>query len=92
MTMTSRTAFLESTIDRLNTMKRILGLLRFGGREWLDGVYATFKFRVTLGRFRPSVARPRKQWFSTVREREFRGRELERRAFIESTARLPVAR
>jgi len=92
VTTTSKTAFLGSAIDRLNMMKRILGLLRFGGREWLDGVYVTFKLRASQARFRLSVASPRKRWFSTASEREFRGKELEQRASIESMARLPVAR
>jgi hypothetical protein len=73
-------------------MKRILGVLRFGGRAWRDDVYAAFKLRASQARFRLSVASPKKTWFSTVSEREFRGRELERRASIESMARLPVAR
>jgi len=88
--MTSKTAFLGSTIDRLNMMKRILGPLRFGGHQWLDGV--RFNLRATQALFQLSVASPRKRWFSTVSEREFRGKELQRRALIESMVRLPVAR
>jgi hypothetical protein len=71
---------------------RILRLLRFGGRAWLDAVYVAFKLRATQTRFRFPVTSPRKRWFSTVGERQFRGRELERKAFIESMVRLPVAR
>ena len=92
MTMASKTAFLASAIERVNTMTRILGLLRFGGRAWLDGVYVAFKLRATQARFRLPVASARKRWFSTVSERQFHGREQERRALIESMVRLPVAR
>jgi len=92
MTMASKTAFLASAIGRVNTMTRILGLLRFGGGAWLDGVHVAFKLRATQARFRLPVASPGKRWFSAVGERQFRGRELERRALIESVSRLPVAR
>jgi len=90
--MASKTAFLASAIDKPNMMTRILGLLRFGGRTWLDGVYVAFKSCATQTRFRFPATSRRKRWFSTVNERQFRGRELERRAFIESMSRLPVAR
>lgn len=92
MTMASKTALLASAIDRPNMMTRILGLLRFGGGAWLDGVYVAFKLRATWARFRFPVTGPRKGWFSMVSERQFRGRELERKALIESMVRLPVAR
>jgi len=92
VTMASKTAFLASAIDRPNMMTRILGLLRSGGRTWLDGVYVALKLCATQTRFRFPATSPRKRWFSTVNERQFRGRELERRALIESVSRLPVAR
>ena len=92
VTMASKTAFLASAIDRPNMMTRILGLLRSGGRTWLDGVYVALKLCATQTRFRFPVTGPRKGWFSTVSERQFRGRELERKAFIESMVRLTVAR
>ena len=90
--MASKTAFLASAIETVNMMKRILGLLRFGGRAWLDVANVAFKLRATQARFRLPVASPRRGWFSTVSERQFRGTEQERRAFIESMVRLPVAR
>jgi hypothetical protein len=90
--MASKTAFLASAIDRLNMTTRIFAVLRFGCRALLDRVHVAFKLRATQTRFRLPLASPRKRWFSAVGERQFRGRELERRALIESVSRLPIAR
>jgi len=90
--MAGKTALLASAIDRLNMTKRILGLLRLGGRAWREDVYLTFKLRVNRMHFRVPAANPTRRWFSTVSEKQFRGRQLERRASIEPMARLPVAR
>jgi len=83
---------MASAHDKLNVMTRILGLVRFRSRAWLDDVYAAFKLRETNARFRLMKGSHRKPWFYTASETNFRGKELERRAFVESMARLPVAR
>lgn len=83
---------MASAHDNANGMTGILRLLRFRSRAWLDNVYSAFKLQATNARFRLMRASHEKPWFCAASERQFRGRELEREAFIESMVRLPVAR
>jgi len=76
----------------MSFMSRILDLVRLPESRWVEGRYLALKMRRGERQPRLANASPKRRWFSTLEEKQFRSVQLERRAHVESATRLVVAR
>jgi len=76
----------------MSFISRILGLVRLPENTWVEGRYLALKMRRAVRQPRLASASPKRRWFSTLEEKQFRSMQLERRAHVESVTRLVVAR
>lgn len=76
----------------MSFISRILGLVRLPEGTWVEGRYLALKMRRAVRQPRLVSASPKRRWFSTLEEKQFRSVQLERRAHVESVTRLVVAR